>query len=79
MITSCNGYVIVIPFTVISFKFGSLYLGGISGPFSKVHASFRFKHVTEKFKAVALIQDPSGLPVDQLEMEIPEGKILYDS
>jgi len=35
--------------------------------------------VTEKFKAVALIQDPSGLPVDQLEMEIPEGKILYDS
>ena len=52
------------------------FLGGLSGPFSKVHASFRFKHVTEKFKAVALIQDPSGLPVDQLEMEIPEGKIF---
>jgi len=48
--------------------------GGLSGPFSKIYISLRFKNVSKQFKAVALVQDPSGLPVDELEMEIPEGK-----
>merc|ERR1711935_97695 len=47
-------------------------LGGLTGTFSKVFPSIRFKNVKSKFKAVALIQDPTGRAVDQLEMEIPE-------
>lgn len=48
-------------------------LGGLTGTFSKVFTSIRFKNVATKFKAVALVQDPTGRAVDQLEMEIPEG------
>ena len=43
------------------------------GSLSNVHASFRFQNVQKKFQAVAVIQDPSGYPADQLDMEIPEG------
>lgn len=46
--------------------------GGIVGTFSPVHVSFRFKNVQKKFQAVAVVQDPSGYPADQLDMEIPE-------
>ena len=48
--------------------------GGLISTQLPIHASLRFHNVHEKFHAVAVIQDPSGQPADQIEMDIPEGK-----
>lgn len=48
--------------------------GGLISTQLPIHASLRFHNVHEKFHAIAVIQDPSGTPADQIEMDIPEGK-----
>ncbi|CBY09500.1 unnamed protein product [Oikopleura dioica] len=46
--------------------------GGLISTQLPIHASLRFHNVHEKFHAIAVIQDPSGTPADQIEMDIPE-------
>lgn len=46
--------------------------GGVITTLNPIHVSFRFKNIREKIKVVAVVQDPAGVPADQIDMDIPE-------